>query len=142
MKKKSIKIICLLLFVSNLTWAQNANNAANEKVNAKKIAFITEKLELTSSEAQQFWPIYNEFQKERQTIIKNANSRTNFSLLSDDEVEAYIDKEIQKEEQLLNLKKAYIRKLKKVLPIRKVAMLPRAEKRFKRWMLQKIKGRG
>ncbi len=32
------------------------------RIESQKIAFITQKLDLSPSEAQQFWPIYNEYQ--------------------------------------------------------------------------------
>ena len=34
-----------------------------EKMEAMRVGFITQKLDLTSEEAQKFWPVYNEFQK-------------------------------------------------------------------------------
>lgn len=40
------------------------------KIEIYKIQFITEKLGLTTAEAQSFWPVYNEHQKAVQTIIK------------------------------------------------------------------------
>jgi len=52
-----------------------------------------------------------------------------------------VDRQLEKEEKMLVLKKEFINELKTVLPIRKVAMLPRAEKRFKEWMLKQIKKR-
>ena len=55
------KIILLLLLIGTFNaTAQDFKN--RERIKALKVAFITERLELTSTEAQQFWPIYNTFE--------------------------------------------------------------------------------
>ena len=112
-----------------------------EKVKARKIAFITEKLQLTPEEAQLFWPLYNDYQKQRKAINKTYKSKANFNLLTDEEVALHVDRQLEKEEKMLTLKKGFVGELKTVFPIRKVAMLPRAEKKFKEWMLTQIKKR-
>ena len=39
-----------------------------------KIAFITEKLSLTTKEAQSFWPIYNEYSQKIEKLRKTKRS--------------------------------------------------------------------
>jgi len=41
-----------------------------EKLNAYKIAFFTKKMDLSSQEAEKFWPLYNEFQDKRSRISR------------------------------------------------------------------------
>ena len=38
-----------------------AQNPKEEQIKTLRIGFITKSLNLTSQEAQQFWPIYNEY---------------------------------------------------------------------------------
>ena len=45
-----------------------AQNPNLEKLNTYKIGFFTKKLNLTSSEAEKFWPVYNEYQKQKNQI--------------------------------------------------------------------------
>ena len=42
-----------------------------ERIKAQKVAFITERLDLSSKEAQQFWPIYNAFEDKIDDMRKN-----------------------------------------------------------------------
>src|SRR6187402_2660825 len=50
----------LFLFLSFSFYAQNdKNNDTKEQIRAMKVAFFTTELDLTSSEAEKFWPIYN-----------------------------------------------------------------------------------
>jgi len=60
MKKIGI-IICLAVFTFSFSFAQEEKERIREKIKARKIAFITDKVGLTSKEAETFWPIYNEY---------------------------------------------------------------------------------
>ena len=42
-----------------------------EKIRAYKVAFLTEKLNLSAKEAQKFWPLYNEFDQQRRFLLVN-----------------------------------------------------------------------
>ena len=41
-----------------------------EKLKAHKIAFITDRLQLTPAEAEKFWPVYNEHEAAMETMHK------------------------------------------------------------------------
>ena len=85
MKKGVIALLILLMFPLIRISAQNQNL---ERLNAYKIGFFTKRLNLTSQEAEKFWPVYNEYQKQKNSIqqekislIRNFNQ--NESTLSD-----------------------------------------------------------
>lgn len=139
MKKKLIGLILSMFLMTSIGIAQK--DKIHEKVNARRIGFITEKLQLTSEEAQLFWPVFNEFQSRRRAINKTYRGKVSFNLMTDEEVLTQVNRQIEKEEKMLDLKKEYIGELKTVLPIRKVAMLSGAEKQFKEWMLTQVKRR-
>ncbi len=139
MKKKFIGLILIMFLITSIGIAQK--DKIHEKVKARRIAFITEKLQLTSEEAQLFWPVFNEFQSKRRAIHKTHRGKVNFNVMTDEEVLTHVNRQIEKEEKMLILKKEYIAQLKTVLPIRKVAMLSGAEKQFKEWMLTQVKRR-
>lgn len=141
MKKRFLGLVLSMFLITSFGFSQGNKKQLQEKIEARKVAFLTNRLELTPDEAQQFWPVYNEYQAKRKAIKKEYRGKSNLSLLTDEEVSDYIDKQLKNEEQSFLLKKEYIIKLKKVLPIRKVAMLPRLENRFKEWMLSQIKQR-
>lgn len=141
MQKKLIGLIVSMMMIASIGVAQKDHLKVREKVKARRIAFITEKLQLTPKEAQLFWPLFNDFQKKRATINKTYKNKANFNLLTDEELAIHVDGQLEKEEKMLTLKKEFIGELRAVLPIRKVAMLPRAEKKFKEWMLTQIKNR-
>lgn len=47
-----------------------------EELKAMKISYLTEKLSLTPREAEQFWPIYNEFE-DKKNRTKKVSKRQN-----------------------------------------------------------------
>ena len=133
--------------MASITFAQKPQQKNNrpdkEKVEAMKIAFITEKINLTPEEAQLFWPVYNEYNAKREVLrkkMRQAQKADNEKTTpSDDEIAKRIANHFEIRQAELNLDKAYHEKFIKVLPINKVGKLYRADHDFKRELLKKIK---
>jgi len=118
-----------------------------EKVESMRIAFLTQKLDLSPDEAQKFWPVYNEYQKKRDELRKKKkedfkNVRMNIDSLSDKQVEQLVDGEMVFRQKNLDLEKEYHGKFKSVLSIKKVAKLYKAEEQFTHRLLEQISDRG
>lgn len=114
-----------------------------EKIEAMKVAFITNRLDLTALEAQQFWPVYNEYNNKLEALRKNRKlekdeAMDEFAGLTDKELESLVDGEIAHRQKELDIQKEYHSKFKSVLPVRKVAKLYKAEEAFKRELLRRI----
>jgi hypothetical protein len=113
-----------------------------EKIKALKIAYITEQLQLTPEEAQVFWPVYNEFDQKRQEleieIFGPKDKRPDIALMSDEEVDQFISRHFDKEEQMIDLREEYYKKFKEVLPVKKVFRLFEAEREFKMMLLERL----
>lgn len=138
--KKIVSIVCLLIFALSFSFAQeNEEETIRDKIKARRVAFITDKLALSSKEAQVFWPIYNEYRAAEKTIRKKNKRFGKLSEMTDQEIEQAIDERLSKEMQLVQLKSDFVTNIKSVLPIKKVAKLFRAERKYKEWMLQQVK---
>ena len=142
---KTIIALTLILLFSATTFGQEekSKRPSRERIKAMKIGYITDKLDLTTEEAQKFWPVYNEFEskmeqmrKKRKEAHKGMDKDTE---LSDAQIEKMVDAHIIAEQKELDVKKEYHSKFKAVLPIKKVAMLYRAKQGFKKDLLKKIK---
>ena len=117
-----------------------------EEIESMKIAFLTKHLDLSPEEAQKFWPVYNQYNTELKTIRKNRkndrrDAQEDFQNMNDKDVEKLVDGEVVYRQQELDLLKKYHSQFKQVLPIKKVALLYRAEEEFKKELLQKIRER-
>ena len=118
--------------------------SGQERVRALKVAFITQKLNLTSEEAEKFWPIYNEYQDKRDVVRQQlAENRKKINeqseTLTPEELMKLADEEMTLRQQDLDLQKEMHEKLKKVLPAKKLALLYVAEEEFKKELLEMLK---
>ncbi len=115
-----------------------------EKMEAYRVAFITEKLELTAEEAQQFWPIFNEREELLRAMKKEQKQQrknTDFSQLTDAEIQALIDRHFDFKQRELDIDREYTAKFAKVLPLRKVVKLHHLEREFRRKILKEYRRR-
>jgi len=138
--KKIVSSICLVVFLFSFSFAQENKELIRERIKARKIAFITDKVGLNAKEAETFWPIYNEYTTAKNTIRKNRKRLGKLSEMTDGEIEQAIDARMNTEIQLVQLKIDFTSKIKGVLPMKKVAKL-RAEQKYKEWMLEQVKNK-
>jgi hypothetical protein len=143
---KNIACITLVMILSTTVFGQkNKENrkAHREKIQAMKVGYITEKIDLTPKEAQEFWPTYNEFDAKmdetRKTMRKMHKKGEAIDDMTDDDVEKMISDIDNMRQKELDLHNEYHLKFKAILPIKKVAKLYKAEQGFKRELLKKLK---
>lgn len=114
-----------------------------DKIDALRVSFINQKLNFTAAESQAFWPLYNEYSDKldhaRKSFRQQYGKDVDFTALSDKEAEAYLNAELSFKQKEYELYKEYIEKFKKVLPIKKVALLRRAEDEFRKELIKNIK---
>jgi hypothetical protein len=114
-----------------------------DKIDALRVTFINEKVNFTTAESQAFWPLYNEYNDKldlaRKTFRQQYVKDIDFTTLSDKEAETYLSAELSLKQKEYELYKEYFEKFKKVLPVKKVAILRRAEEEFRREMIKNIK---
>ena len=105
-----------------------------ERIISMKIAFITERLSLSPSEAEKFWPVYNEAQEAiREIQGENKEymmSDRKVADMSEEETAKYAENEIKRIERMAALQRKYHEKYLEILPLKKVALLYEAEKYF------------
>lgn len=135
----------LFLLISSLSFAQDFKER-REKVKALKVAFITKKLELTTEEAQKFWPIYNtydesqaELRHEKMRAILNRFKPDNVENLSEKEASALLVQMEKIEEDLFNLRRKFIKELQGVISAKKIIKLKKAEEDFNRELLKQMR---
>lgn len=118
-----------------------------QKVQAEKVAFVTSFAELTVEEAEAFWPIYNEIEKNRNNAHKkerqafralgkaiNENNDAQISERLQDYIAAMDNNKISM--------KADFEALKKVLPEKKVAKVMIAEETFRHKQIRRLHKKG
>lgn len=141
-------LLVLLLGVGFNVLAQapeEPTEGEKQKMDALKIAFITEKLDLTSKEAEIFWPVFNRYDKEVRVIRKKERESSRAYAQkaggTDQEADKFLTEQLALKQQEVDLLKKYIPEFKKVLPLPKVARLLSLEQEFKMQLLHKLKDR-
>ena len=140
MKRIVIFLLIMLIFPVLKSTAQITNL---EKLNNYKIGFFTKKLNLTSEEAEKFWPVYNEYQSQKNLIqlekLKlNRNFNQNESSLSDSQLEEMGDKFVDCIVRESTLAVAFHKKLKEVMSPAKVIIYYQAENQYKLQLLNEL----
>lgn len=132
---KKIAFITVLLLSLSSVYAQKF-----EKVKALKTAFITDRLDLSSSEAEKFWPIYNQYEKElhqfqvidRLTILNQISESGGIKNMTEKDASILMQKVLDLNDKIHNAEKDKYIALKKVISSQKILMLIKAEEGFKK----------
>ena len=129
-------LICLAGF------GQEPSPEALKKIEAAKIALITERLGLTPEQAEKFWPIYREYGQQRKEIRKDFDAaRKNFdpNSASEEENKQMLEMATSIKEQQLKLEREYSQRILQVITTRQLNNLRKAESDFKEMLLKRIR---
>ena len=140
MYKIGLLSIMICFVISNVSAQQN-RAALKEKIESRKVAYLSDKLSLSPEEAQQFWPVYNKYSEEQQEIRQNMDLRKERTDFENADHKALLDKMITAEESALDVKKKYAEQISSIIGAKKTLMFFRAEQKFKEDMLRELKSR-
>lgn len=138
---KRIFFIALILSAGQtlaLAQPEGTRPVATERIRAYRVAVYTDVLQLTAEEAQNFWPIFNDYTTTREKLQQQMKPDRQLDVMSDAEVEEYVRKYFDIRQREMDLEKDLTTKLRKVLPVRKIAKLPAAEREFREGLVKKL----
>lgn len=148
MKMKSIYLsfLALVAFSFFPGDALQAQDPGRERLAQLRIAFLTEKLDLSVEDGQAFWPLYNEFEDEKRTLEREIRRlHRQISERSESINEQDLLKEMtvitEKKKRVAELENSFIQSCSEAIGARKAARLIAAEEEFKREVLKKLKER-
>ena len=139
---KQLTLIVLFLFSAHTITAQKQDR--REHIKSLKIAFLTEKLELSATEAQNFWPLYNEYEETYHKLRKSSyrqRKNSNPEGLTEAEANTLLNEMMEIEDEKQRLKQDFIENLQEVISAKKIIMLKQAEDDFNRKMFEEYKRR-
>ena len=144
-------MVLALLALSAQAFAQNANGNMGDfakqwqdRIESEKIAFLTNEMSLTPKEAQAFWPIYNQAQKEQRDAIeasmkafgeldkaiRDGKTGRDLNTLLENYTKAVDDQ---------NVSAKYLKEYLKVLPAEKVGKLLLGEEKFRQSQINRLR---
>jgi len=150
MMKKLLLIAQVLLFAVAVH-AQDEEEAiqakdpeVGKKIQAARIAYITDQLGLTPEEAEKFWPIYHEFSAKRKDLrkqLREERKNPDPNKTQEQNDQELVDLNFKVKQQELDLEKDYSGRLLKVISAQKLRTLPEAERRFRQMIFEQIQRR-
>ena len=125
-----------------IAWSQDkpANNLqiVHDKLKADKKLIVSKYMDLTESEAQSFWPVYEAYQKDLDQIHERLRlSLTSYAAdyrnksLTDEKAKKLLDEWIALEQDEVKQRTAFIPKVTKALPAKKAARYLQIENEYR-----------
>ncbi|MEN9981184.1 MAG: hypothetical protein RL542_971 [Bacteroidota bacterium] len=148
---KLLKILPILVLFSSLNfYAQGEKmKEKREQIKTMKVAFLTTELDLTSAEAEKFWPVYNAFE-DKQFELRHQKMGAFIKKIKDGSVSQMTEKEAStflnqmesNDEEIFMLRKKLTATLRNILPASKILKLKKSEEDFNRKLLHQYRDRG
>lgn len=157
MKQFKITILGILLLAPLSLLAQDNSDKGDkgekdknekdrdEKIDRLKIAFITTELNLTSAEAEKFWPVYNEMEGKIKELRK-ANRKTeqeirdSYDTMTNEDAKKKLAATFENDEKEIALRKEYSEKISKIIGEKRSLKLLSLEHEFRRELLDRLRG--
>ena len=117
-----------------------------QEIKAQKSAYLTQKMGLTPEEAQQFWPLYNEYDGKLEALRREMRevrqaARRHAGELTEEEARDLITVELDQRQRELDIRREYAEKFQRQIGSRKTAVLYKAEHDFNRELLRRFRER-
>ncbi len=148
MKKLLTIFVFFLYLTSNLQAQQGTAHGFknNEKIKALKTGFITDALELTSKEAEKFWPVYNVYDskimdlrfKKARELRKKVEDLNNADVISEKDAKNLLNEFLEVDKAIINAKTDLNKQLLEIMSAKKILKLYKAEDDFNRHLLQRL----
>ncbi|UIR54962.1 hypothetical protein LZQ00_11800 [Sphingobacterium sp. SRCM116780] len=134
--KNILVVFCFCIIGLSSTYAQD--NERFQMIENEKVAFITRELNLSRNEAQQFFPIYNEYSKQMWSVKKaktgNGSPKNSLRGGGSRDVIAYDAKEVE-------IKKSYREKFAKVIGNARASQFFQVEQEFREYLIKSLNNR-
>ena len=136
--KHYLILILSILLLSTATYAQPGDPARRQQIEALNAEFLTKNLNLSTQEAQNFWPVYNNYRKEMNNLFRarheaKKQAKEQGTLGSVDGLKF--------ETQILDTKKRYLKQFYEVLPKAKADLIYPTEREFREHLINQLKER-
>ena len=146
MKSKIAYLVAALMLLPLCSFGHQPEGKRSHKEQwiAQKIAYLTEVMDLTTEEAQVFWPIYNQAQKEKREAykaVKEAYANLDKGIQEGKgkkEIKDLIRQYMETLEATQSIDSKYVTQYERVLPVEKVAKLFIGEETFRRQQIQRL----
>ena len=130
-----------LCFILIFGFSASAQDNDNQKIEQLKIAFFTEELNLSASEAKRFWPVYNKHDQRYEALRANEWTKIkkglkNIKTLDNKEAEQLLEDYLAYKKSRVTYREDFVENLKEVISPKQIMMLKKAEYDFHKKLLK------
>lgn len=125
---KKLLTVLSLIFAMQFGFAQDDVPAGQpipeqkkKEIEALRIAFISKELDLSPEDAQKFWPVFNQYNKEIQATLGDHDGDV-----------------IDREERVLNVRKKYREQFSKIIGADRMNRMFNADTKFRHMLIKMI----
>ncbi|MDX5479551.1 MAG: hypothetical protein LPJ98_13970 [Cyclobacteriaceae bacterium] len=115
---KNITLLILMVFLSFTGFAQRQGQQYDkEKLEAARVAFITNRLDLKPVQAEKFWPIFNQYQEDRTKLMEQMSKINRAASQETNEVKAreMVEQRFAIQQELLDREKLFMSNIMQVI---------------------------
>ncbi|RZS97329.1 Spy/CpxP family protein refolding chaperone [Cecembia calidifontis] len=141
---KKLTILAFFLCLATISMAQRGNQQYDqEKLEAARVAFITNRLDLKPSQAEKFWPVFNQYQDERKSMMEELSmlNRQAGREIDDEKAKELIHKRFELQDKLLAREKRFMSDIMQVISPSQAVKLGGANRDFTRQVYRMQQGR-
>ena len=144
MIKKPLFFLFVVFLLTTQTGLAQTGTAAEERIKAYKIGLITQRLQLTPSQSQQFWPLYNDYNQKKVALrqsLRQLKMAASPKVATDEEIRADLQEALNLRQREVDTERKYQAHFLKVLSPRQVAQLYQAEQQFAHDLIKRLEDR-
>jgi len=129
---KKLIFTYLLFFASILCIKAQGNDNQDrfKQIEAAKIAYLTKELSLSPADAERFFPLYNQYQKEMRSLVHQKRTKTGKN-----------KGELEYDSEVLALKMRYRDAFIPIINAQRTARFFEAEREFREQLLKQLRDR-
>ncbi len=141
--RNRMMIIPVILFVLSLTAAAQPGRHM-QRFKEEKISFYNEKLDLSETEAEKFWPVQEDLQNRNMKINEDEKNLlvyygSNYQAMSDQEIDETVQKFLELQQSRVDLSRAYHKTFVEIMGKKKTMQMYALDREFRIYILKKFR---
>lgn len=139
---KKYTALLWFLFIACTAMAQRPTYD-KEQLQAARIAFITSRLDLKPEQAEKFWPLFNRFSENKESIMREIGALSDSAIdLSEEEAKSRINNRFLLQQKLIDEERKFVEDISKVITYNQTLKLNNIARDFTRQIYQRGRGGG
>lgn len=135
-----IVFICTGLF--SVQAQDNGKSDYRKKIKELKTAFLTQEMSLSKKGAQEFWPIYNEYEAKQQELRRREHrDLPDLQCITEEDANEMLEEYVAIEQEDYRLKKQLFKDLKDIMSAQEIIKLQKLEGEFHKKLIKEYRAR-